>query len=425
MSHMAEHRVPMLSASLRRYPDPELSADPRIFAVVSALRTLELAPAPRPHFRAELRTQLVAVAPRLVAEGTAVEGPLATADAGRHAVRSARPASGPALPATSLNAPRPGRFGAVLDLSLGRPLAIVTAMVAVFALVLGAAVWMSNKALPGDPLYSLKRANENVKLSLAGGPTAKSKAYLDFAAERADEVAALLKRSSASALGAGATASSAVSPHTASLVRSTLDSADSDVTDAAVLLGNQAVSNQSADPLKLMLSWAPGQIARLQTITDRLPAGVLHDRAAGSADLVRSALVRADNLSAMASCSCLATATSDALGPVPCSPCTAPVTPGAAIGPGNNPASAATTTPAPPTSASTGTGSGSTSSSGTDSSSPGSTDSSGGVSVPTLPTLPIQLPTLPTLHFPSHTPGKTPSVAPVCVVTLLGICVHL
>src|SRR4051794_35737826 len=65
---MAEHRGPMLSPALHRQPDPEHSRGPRVRALVGQLRTLE-APAPRPEFRDELRAQLVAITPRLVAEG--------------------------------------------------------------------------------------------------------------------------------------------------------------------------------------------------------------------------------------------------------------------------------------------------------------------------------------------------------------------
>src|SRR4051812_7061057 len=72
MTQMGEHRVSMLG-SLRRYEDPARSSDPRIRAVVAGLSTLEIAPPARAHFRAELRSQLVAVAPRLVAEGLSAE----------------------------------------------------------------------------------------------------------------------------------------------------------------------------------------------------------------------------------------------------------------------------------------------------------------------------------------------------------------
>src|ERR1700709_497436 len=68
---MSEHRVPMLGAALRRRRDPAKSSDPRVRELVAALATLEVAPAPRADFRAELRAQLVAVTPRLVDEGNA------------------------------------------------------------------------------------------------------------------------------------------------------------------------------------------------------------------------------------------------------------------------------------------------------------------------------------------------------------------
>src|ERR1700712_475421 len=71
---MADHRVSLHGLSLRRYDDPINSRDPRIRAVVAGLQTLDVAPAPRAHFRAELRAQLVAVAPRLIADGISAEG---------------------------------------------------------------------------------------------------------------------------------------------------------------------------------------------------------------------------------------------------------------------------------------------------------------------------------------------------------------
>src|SRR3954452_13145573 len=71
---MADHRVSLHGLSLRRYEDPTQSPDPRVRAVIAGLQTLDPAPAPRAHFRAELRAQLVAVAPRLIADGIAAEG---------------------------------------------------------------------------------------------------------------------------------------------------------------------------------------------------------------------------------------------------------------------------------------------------------------------------------------------------------------
>ncbi len=67
---MSDQRGSVLD-SLRRHPDPAQSRDPEVRAVVDALGQLDIAPAPDEQFRHELRAQLVAVAPRLMAEGAA------------------------------------------------------------------------------------------------------------------------------------------------------------------------------------------------------------------------------------------------------------------------------------------------------------------------------------------------------------------
>src|SRR5689334_4500087 len=127
---MAEHRVPMLSPALHRQPDPEHSRDPRIRALVGHLRTVEV-PGPRPEFRDELRTQLVAITPRVVAEGDAP------------AVSKRRPSPVPAAaPAKSPGRVRTG-LSSLRHVRVGRPLAVLTCVVAVFALLLGGAVWIS------------------------------------------------------------------------------------------------------------------------------------------------------------------------------------------------------------------------------------------------------------------------------------------
>jgi hypothetical protein len=59
-------------------------------------------------------------------------------------------------------------------------------------LVLGAgAAFASSRALPGDPLYGLKREIEDVRLHLAGSDEARGRLLLDQATERLDEVEAL------------------------------------------------------------------------------------------------------------------------------------------------------------------------------------------------------------------------------------------
>jgi hypothetical protein len=298
---MTEHRVPMRRSGWPRYPDPATS--PRFGGLVVALHRLEFAPPPPSHFRAELRSQLVAVAPRLITESAESLASLARGPAGHRAVRRAR--------------------------GWRRPLALVTGTLVLLAFLLGGAVWMSQRALPGDALYGLKRAGESLDFDFTSGDTARSRLLLSFATTRADEVSALLGRDTAMALGVGPQAGGAVNSRTAALVRSTLDSANSDVHHAAQLLGAQAVRQHSAAPLQIMTAWAPGQLGRLRAIAARIPTGSsLHHTALASDSIVTTALRRARQLAANSGCSCLSTAPIDGYGPRPCgTPCGPAVTP--------------------------------------------------------------------------------------------------
>jgi hypothetical protein len=407
MSDMAEHRVSMLSGSLRRFEDPARSSDPRIRSLVAQLATIEPAPAPRAHFRAELRAQLVAVAPRLVAEGPAIET-RPTETAGKH-VKVAKPAK--------------SRLGAAVGwtsrISIARPLAAVTAVVAVFAMLLGGAVWVSKKALPGDALYSLKRANENVALSLAPDDAAKGREYLKLARTRAEEVSALLSHTSSMAGGPGANAAGGVNAATAKLISTTLDSADSETRNGAKLLDAAAVSSGSSAPLKALTSWAPSQLARLQGIADRLGAGPLQDRVAASSSLTTQALSRATALHADLGCNCLDKTTTDELGPMPCTTdCSAtpdPAKTSTAPTKTRQPVNKGGNSPAV-------TGSGSNATTVTVPLNP---------SIPSVPdtshgevTIPLPI-TLPPITLPGPTPPTSSSAATsthTCTLSVLGIC---
>ncbi|HEY2297006.1 MAG TPA: DUF5667 domain-containing protein [Jatrophihabitans sp.] len=298
---MNEHRVPMLGAALRRHVDPARSTDPKVRELVAALATLEVGPAPRPEFRAELRAQLVAVTPRLVAEG---EPPAAPAKTNR--VEQAEPAER-------------RRFRIL------KPLVAVACVLTAFVLLLGGAVLISQHALPGDALYGIKRASEATEYSLTGGDVAKGKLKLEFAARRIGEVADLLPQASSMAAGAGALADGAISSQTAGLVRDTLGSADSDVRAAAQMLGSNAVRNDDAGPLAAINSWTPDQITAMQQIVASIPAGALHQRAGQTLALLRAAQTRARLLHNQLElgCTCLDSSRSDQLGPLPCTgPCT-------------------------------------------------------------------------------------------------------
>jgi Domain of unknown function (DUF5667) len=302
---MAEHRVPMLGDAWRRREDPSRSADPRLRRLVAALSTLEIAPPPGVEFRSELRAQLVAVTPRLVAEG------VSTPDDAAEKSRSAEAAHA-----------KPG-FAV-----LRRPLVATACLLTALVLLLGGAVWLSRSALPGDVLYGLKRASENTEYALAGSTTDKGKLKLEFAATRIHEVGDLVPGARALALGPGLLADGALSDHAATLVEQTLGSADDDIRAAAQLLGAAAVSSGSSDPLSAITSWAPAQAHAMHVIAARLPKGAALRDARTTWKLIRAARARAAELKADLGCGCLAGTRTDSLGPLPCTrPCAHPAAP--------------------------------------------------------------------------------------------------
>jgi hypothetical protein len=305
----ARHRTP-LRGGLRSYPNPSSSIDPRIRLVVARLSAMPAARIAVPDtFRSELRQQLVAITPRIVAESQA-------------ATASQLPAlnrAGKAAPA----APQPGP-GTAARRSLRRPVIALLAVTAFFVLLLGGALWRSGGTLPGDSLYSLKRAGENLQLSLLSGNAARGEKYLNLAGDRADEVRSLLSRDSATALGSGPQAAGVVSPHIAGLVTSTLDNEDSDVRDGTRLLTSNAASTGNVGPLNSMIVWSPSQLAKLNGIAGLLPAGQLYDRVLESVTTAQSALIRAVQIRAVAGSPCLASAPTDAYGPLPVTQCAIP-----------------------------------------------------------------------------------------------------
>ena len=119
-----------------------------------------------------------------------------------------------------------------------------------------------------------------------------------------------------------------INSHTAALITSTLDAADKELRSGAQLLGGQAVRSGSTHPLNIMTSWAPGQVIRLQHITNRMPTGSMHDRAEQSTLLVAAAYSRAKALRPVVDCKCATKTGTDQLGPVPCTVCGASRSPG-------------------------------------------------------------------------------------------------
>ena len=113
--------------------------------LVTRLRQLPVGEVPDERFRAELRSQLVAITP------ASSPNPARTGEKAAAARR------------------RAGRLA-----MFRRPLIALTGAACVLALLLGLAVWMARGALPGQSLYGIKRASENFQLSVAGSDTARA-----------------------------------------------------------------------------------------------------------------------------------------------------------------------------------------------------------------------------------------------------------
>ena len=78
-----------------------------------------------------------------------------------------------------------------------RPVTAVAASFAVFVMVGGGAFVASADSMPDQPLYSLKRFGERVRLSMAGSPEAEASLRLDLADRRTDEITYLARNGKA------------------------------------------------------------------------------------------------------------------------------------------------------------------------------------------------------------------------------------
>lgn len=227
-------------------------------------------PQPSAQFRSELRTQLVAVAARVIEESA--PGP-AQATRGRHSVR---------------------RRHRVLRAAL-----VVASAATVLVLLLGLAVFLSGGSVPGDPLYSFKRAGENFHLTFAGGQVDKGTTYLQYATKRASEAVTLTSKSSGDDDLDGA-----------------LDSADADTRSGMRLLGKATLSQSSTSPLSILTPWIPTQRDILQKLRAQVAAGADNNRVTQSLTLLARAQSRAAQWRTGIPCGCLVLASTDDLGPL-------------------------------------------------------------------------------------------------------------
>lgn len=157
------------AAEVRSWAVPDLDDLPELVALTRAMGSVQ-APAPRPEFAASLRTQLLESDPVVLREP---ERPIAEAAA------------------------------EIIDLAASRKRKATRrayTAAAVGSLVLGSAgiAAAAQSALPGSPLYGVKRGVENLELSFATNDTARGHDLLDQARTRLSEVQQLSKSSDAS-----------------------------------------------------------------------------------------------------------------------------------------------------------------------------------------------------------------------------------
>ncbi|HEX2902986.1 MAG TPA: hypothetical protein VHO01_05965 [Jatrophihabitans sp.] len=246
--------------------------------LISRLRQLPAGPQPDPRFKAELRTQLISIAPRVIAEGRS------------EAKKSPYP------PASRRSWAR-----------LRSPLLAVAGGAAVLVLLLGLAVHLAGSALPGQSLYGLKRASEDFRLSVSGGSAAdKGARYLSLASSRAAESSRLLG------------SSAAADPDQESLIASTLRTADAETRSGLQLLGSAAVSAGSVTPLAAVPDWVSTQRNAIQSLLPSLPAGPGLSQARQSLALLQRVTARVSQWDADLTKGCLSQARSDDLGPLGC-----------------------------------------------------------------------------------------------------------
>jgi Domain of unknown function (DUF5667) len=191
----------------------------------------DVLPGPSPQFRASLRAQLVATA-------------------GYAGVGTAEPARPPLL-------------------NRGRVKGAILVGLAAGTLALSGMSAASTSAMPGDPLYSVKRSTESARLTLAGSDLGRGQLYLEFARNRAAE---------AHESGVRDTGLSGM-----------LDDMDAETRDGVRLLTAAALDRHDRTGLDLIDAFVPRQRADLTRLGDsvrvRRSLALLDQIAARSAQL--------------------------------------------------------------------------------------------------------------------------------------------
>ena len=260
-------------------PDAEPN-DPRLageFAVLLRLNRSAEATAPSSDARARMRAKLMAELPAILTEQTRTAQQTTLSSAGKG---SAKRVTGPR-----------GR----LAIAVGAAFCLVIA-------VCGMTMLLSNSALPGDPLYGVRRTVESAAMGLTFGDESKGFKHLSYASDRVSDIESLAARYPD-------TADSPSGDYLTALADFNSDAAagSTDLTDYA--------SGNGPGVLNQLHDWAAQQSARLTAVGPKLPADA-RTAANGSRTLLTRIQARASDLLARTSCYTVTTGASDDIGVV-------------------------------------------------------------------------------------------------------------
>ncbi len=176
---------------------------------------------------------------------------------------------------------------------------LAAAAVALVVALGGLTLLLSKDALPGDPLYGIKRAGESAALGLTFDDQEKAKKHLEFATHRVGELDELTRQ------GAGTGA------YFTGLADFETD-LRAGVTQLTALVTDQGGQTRLTE----LRSWARQQSARLGVQVGQAPAEA-RDKFTAARDLLDKVQARTTDLGSRLVCYTITTGSSDDLGAVP------------------------------------------------------------------------------------------------------------
>ncbi|MEU8133090.1 DUF5667 domain-containing protein [Streptodolium elevatio] len=251
----------------------------RVLAFAEALEQMGSGPAPSrgaTHGDGQ-GDEVVAAALRTAAKlhDEAAAGPTPTADF-RAALRGRLLDEASALPAAAASVPaprgahrRPAPVPKPRAVRWRRRCAVAGSALVITAGGLGGIAVASSDALPGDMTYNVKRAVEDIQISMAGSDRERGERYLEQARTRLAEAERLLDREGGGAIGKS----------TIGHLRSVLDDAREETARGRALLTESYQDNQTkVGPMKDLAQFAKSGTERMERMADRLPGEVAVER---------------------------------------------------------------------------------------------------------------------------------------------------